>query len=474
MNDTRRSRLDLRRFSPFLLVLALACAPACGQPPPAPEAVEADMLFVDVDVLPMDRERVLEAQTVAVRDGRIVALGASGEVAVAGEPREIDGTGRYLMPGLGEMHGHLPSPETGAELTETFLFLYVANGLTTVRGMQGHPSQLELRERIESGELLGPRLILGSPALSDESVTEPERARELVREYYEDGYDLLKIHEGLGPEVYQAIADTAGELGLPFGGHVPDPVGLLAALEAGQVTIDHLDGFVEALAPPEALEGMPRLFGVPRLAGRLDESRIPELVEALNEARGWVVPTMVFWETGVLATRPADEVVAERPEVRYLPPRFAEEWAEAVRSGFQEGDVEASRRVAQVRRDILRSIHESGGRILLGTDSPQVFNVPGFSIHREMEMWVREVGMSPWEVLETGTRHVAEYLGAAEDSGTIAVGQRADLVLLESNPLDEIGNFADRAGVMVAGRWLSESEIQQRLEEIAGRHDEER
>ncbi|HXV61261.1 MAG TPA: amidohydrolase family protein [Vicinamibacteria bacterium] len=453
----------------FLLAWLLVCLSACAEVE-APSVVDdaRATAFVDVNVVPMDSERVLEGQTVIVRDGRIDALGASGEIGVPAGAERIEGSGRYLMPGLAEMHGHLPSPNMPQQVTEDVLFLYVANGVTTVRGMQGNPSQLELRERIEAGELIGPMLVLGSPSMAGDRVETVEDARRLVKEYEEAGFDLLKVHEGLSAEVYAAIAETAGELNIPFGGHVTDHVGLLEALEAGQTTIDHLDNFIQALVPEERMpDEPPGLRGVGKVLDLVDESRMDRVVQATRDADGSVVPTMVLWESGIFATRPSAELLEERSEVRYLPPDMVARWVEAVDESMAGEDLETHRRIAELRRRILLALHRGGVRILLGTDSPQIFSVPGFSIHREMALYV-DVGMTPYEVLRSGTRVVGEYLG--RDIGSVEVGKRADLILLEANPLEDVANVAKRAGVMVAGRYLPEPEIEERLAAIASRH----
>ncbi len=170
---------------------------------------QAPVVFENVTVVPMDRDRVIERQTVVVRDGRIAEIGPAGKVRAPAGATRIEGRGKYLMPGLAEMHGHLPGPQTPPEVTENILFLYVANGVTTVRGMQGHPSQLELRRRVAEGSLLGPALYLAGPALSGQSAPSVEAAQRMVREQKAAGYDLLKIQEGLSREVYDAIVAAA-------------------------------------------------------------------------------------------------------------------------------------------------------------------------------------------------------------------------------------------------------------------------
>jgi len=457
----RRSLLSTVALSAFL-----ACAHVEA---PSTEEVGPDVVaLVDVHVVPMDNERVLEGQTVLVEDGTIAAVGPTGEIDLPAGATRIEGNGRYLIPGLAEMHGHLPSPEMPAQVTEDVLFLYVANGVTTVRGMQGNPNQLELRARINRGELIGPRLVVGSPAMEGENVETVEEAERLVREYSAAGFDLLKVHEGLTHEVYDAIAATANEVGISFGGHVSDHVGLLDALEAGQQTIDHLDNYVEALIPENQMPAdPPGLRGIDGFVDRVDESRLERVVQATLDADASVVPTMVFWESGVFPLRPSAGVVAERAELQYLPAEIVEPWIEAVDAILAEKDPEAVRQLTALRRRILVALHRGGVRILLGTDSPQVFNVPGFSIHREMALYV-DAGMTPYEVLSSGTRVVGEFLDG--NSGTIEEGKRADLILVDGNPLEDIGRVAHSAGVMVRGQWIPEEEIQTRLTEIASRY----
>ncbi len=425
--------------------------------------------FVNVHVIPIEREGVLERQTVVIRDGRIVALGPANQVRVPAGAVRIDGRGRYLMPGLAEMHAHLPNPNApGAspELTETVLFLYVANGVTVARGMQGHESQLELRDRIARGELLGPRLWVGSPALSGNTAPTADSARRLVEQRTAARYDHLKIHEGLSREVYDTIVAVARRAGIRFAGHVPDPVGLARALEAGQSTIDHLDNYILALeADDSPIKNASPQIRAQRLIYHVDEAKLPALVAATRAAGTWMVPTLALWET--FSGPESLESLRARPELRYVPAQWRDAWAQAVATMRQNNpDVEAGTRIVELRRRILKALNDAGVGILLGTDSPQLFSVPGFSTYRELAS-MRAAGLTPQQILRAGTRDVARYFGAADDFGTVAVGRRADLLLLEGNPLDDLGNVARRAGVMVNGRWLPESEIQARLARIA-------
>lgn len=449
----------------WLLLVFLGCGEVQAPSPAGESAVAA---FVDVYVVSMDRERVMERQTVLVEGGRIADIGPMDAVELPEGALRIEGAGKYLMPGLAEMHGHLPSPDMPEELTENVLFLYLANGVTTVRGMQGNPSQIVLRDRIESGEVAGPRLVLGSPSLTGSRVSTVEDAVRLVREYKAEGFDLLKVHEDLSPEVYDAIARTAEEVGIPFAGHVTDHVGLFHALASGQTTIDHLDNYVEALVPESDTPGSaPGLRGAHELLDRVDESRMIDVVRATLEADASVVPTMVLWESGIYATRSSSHLLEERTEVRYMPKDMVARWIEAVDERVSSSDVEKLRRLAELRRRILAALHRGGVRILLGTDSPQIFSVPGFSIHREMALYV-EVGMTPYEVIAAGTSVVGQYLGVPR--GTIEVGRDADLILVEGNPLEDVKDVSRPVAVMIRGKLLTREEIDRKLEAIAARY----
>ena len=245
----------------FAAVLTVVMTVSCGDPLPV---VEGDLAFVGVTVLPMTGPGgpvVLEHQTVVVADRRIVSINPADEVEVGDEVEVIEGAGQYLMPGLVEMHGHLPSPRMLPADARNLLFLYVANGVTTVRGMVGDRSQFTLRDQIARGETMGPRLFLGSTSMHGAWVTTPEQAEQLVREYRQTGYDLVKVHEDLTLDVFDALAATANEVAIPFGGHVSDRVGLRHALAAGQVSIDHLDNYIQALVPEERQPAAPSGLG---------------------------------------------------------------------------------------------------------------------------------------------------------------------------------------------------------------------
>ncbi len=450
-----------------LILLSVNCLALAQDARPKQQAVA----FVNVNVIPMDRERVLENQTVIVREGRISEIGGATKIKVPADALRVDGRGKYLMPGLAEMHGHLPHPNMSEQTANSILFLFVANGVTTVRGMFGFDNHTALREKVAAGSLLGPRIYAASPALSGQSVHSPQEAEQLVRKYKQDGFDLLKVHEGLSLEAYNQIVTTANQVGIPFGGHIADKVGLLHALKSKQLTVEHLDGYLEALeADDSPIRNADPQTRAQKLPFHLDERKIPALAQSTREAGVWNVPTMALWQTFI--SDESAESLRGRPELKYLPPQMINQWVTQRTNQLKNpNDPAAGKRVLEIRNRMLKALQDSGAKIMLGSDAPQLFSVPGFSLHREMQAMVK-AGLTPYQVLETGTRNPAIYLKAAAEFGTIEVGKRADLILLNDNPLKDVANVANRAGVMVRGQWLAESELRKKLDEVAAMYAE--
>ena len=413
-------------------------------------AAAAATAIVNVNVVPMSSETVIASQTVIIEDGIIVSIGDVGSIAVPESATIVDGTDRFLLPGLTEMHAHVTG--TGERELERLFGLFLANGVTTIRGMLGQPSHLALRDDIAAGRILGPRLITSGPSLNGNTVSGAEDGARQVREQHARGYDFVKIHPGLDAKEFEAIAGAANALGMPFAGHVPVSVGLDGALASGMATIDHLDGYMAALQPAnvDRTGGYGGFFDV-LLADQAIESRIDELVAATVAAGVANVPTESLVEQ-LINDVPASHL-ANRPESRFVGADTLRQWQQRKQQtqsdrGFSAG---VAARAISLRRTLIRKLHASGATLLLGSDAPQVFNVPGFSLHHELALMVAS-GLSPYEALRIGTVAPARFLGV--DGGTVEVGQRADLVLLDGNPLDSIDNSRRVHGVVVNGRWL--------------------
>ncbi|MDH3615801.1 MAG: amidohydrolase family protein [Gammaproteobacteria bacterium] len=425
------------------------------------EASLADTtVFVNVNVVPMTSRNLLTAQSVLVEDGVITAVDNVDTLRIPEGAKIVDGTDRYLMPGLGEMHAHVPAANS-RNLDRDFS-LFVANGITTVRGMLGQPSHIALRQQLLDGEIFGPRLITSGPSLNGRSVNGAPDARRQVREQAAAGYDFIKVHPGLSADEFTALAETANELGIPFAGHVPDVVGVRAALRLNMATIDHLDGYLVSLLPPHSYEsgGYGGFFDV-MLAAELDPQQIGAIAADTAASGTWNVPTQILIEQRVSAT-PVSEV-QNRPEMKYMPAATIERWVASKQAllGERGFDREVANLAIELRRQLIRALHEAGARLLLGSDAPQVFNVPGYSAHRELEVLVAS-GLTPFEALQTGTTAVAEFLGI--NTGTVQVGKDADLLLLDANPLDDIENSRRIHGVMLRGAWLPAKALENRLE----------
>ena len=269
------------RHPASLLAAVVAAATLLNTAPSnQPAAQRASTAFIGVSVLPMDKEAVLADQTVVVTDGKIASIAPAAKGQVPSGAVKVDGTGKYLVPGLGELHAHIPGGKAPDGDIERTLFLYVANGVTTIRGMLGDPRHLVYRERVAKGDVLGPRIYTAGPSFNNTTATTPDGAAAMVLDQQKAGYDLLKIHPGVPRNAFDAMAAKADELKMPFAGHVPEAVGLMRALEARYRSIDHLDGYVEALVPDASGS---QTFGV-NLVARADESRIPALVKATRAA----------------------------------------------------------------------------------------------------------------------------------------------------------------------------------------------
>lgn len=430
----------------LLLMLLAAAGTAAGE-------VTA---FVNVNVVPMSGETVIAQQTVIVSDGMIGTIGMVDHVPVPEGARIVDGTDRFLIPGLAEMHAHVPPAES--EELERDLALFVANGVTIVRGMLGHPSHLQLRDELLRGDRFGPRLITSGPSLNGRSVSGAADGARQVREQHAAGYDFIKLHPGLDDEEFAAIAAAANELGIQFAGHVPAAVGLDEALRSGMASIDHLDGFMAALMPRnfDVSGGYGGLFDV-LLAGDVNTDGIESLARAAAVAGTWIVPTETLVEQ-LIGEVSADQL-RSRSEMQYMPAATVERWVDAKQRQQRERGFspEIAAHAIRIRRALILALHEAGAGLLLGSDAPQVFNVPGFSLHRELELMV-ESGLTPFEALQAGTVNVARFLGLK--TGVIETGYEADLVMLDSNPLEDISSTRRVHGVMVRGAWYPRREIE--------------
>jgi len=436
--------------------------------------------FINVNVVPLDREGVLQNQTVLVKDGWITEIGKT--VKIPPDAEIIDGTGKYLIPGLTDMHVHLlsDSEEYPDSIAEDELKIMVANGVTTIRFMIGTPEQLEMRRKSAKGEIISPTIFAAGPHLTGKAqgndfvVHTEAAAREAVRESKAAGYDFIKVTTFLEANIYEAAVDEASKLHIPVVGHADSRyVGVERAFRAKQ-QIEHLDGYMEALLKPDApMQGSVSDIYIYkpenwRSIDYIDRNKIPEVARLTVEANPFVVPTQHFMKNTFGLPR-TEESIRNQPDFKFYPRPVQDFYIGYMKkTRLNEVPLEKRAEWVELRNMLIRAIYDEGGKIMAGSDTPEFLWLYGYSLHRELRA-LREAGLSNYAVLEAATKNPALFLGTIASSGTIEKGKRADLVLLNSNPLEDIGNTIDRHGVMLGGKYYPQSLLNQWLEEIAPR-----
>jgi imidazolonepropionase-like amidohydrolase len=415
-------------------------------------SLNVPVAFVDVTVMPMDLEHVAPHRTVLVENGRIVAIGPMDAVMTPPETVTIEGNGRFLMPGLADMHVHIQD--------ESMLPMFLVNGITTVRNMWGRPAHLELRDRINQGAVLGPSIITAGPICDGSPpdwpgsavVTSATDAARTVADQQRAGYDFVKVYNNLSRVAYDGLIDAAAQRRIPVAGHVPQAVGLQRVLEAGQSSIEHLQGYCSPLG---------------RVAPIVEALGLLGVAQATRAAGTWSCVTLVLRERMVSVAQ-AQQLLA-RPEMRYVSAATRAFWEartdDAIRNAAP-ADWERVRQGNALRKALTQALRDAGAGLLLGTDTPNRLVTPGFALHEELAHLV-DAGLTPYEALRTGTHDAATFLGAADEWGTVQAGRRADLLLLDGNPLENVAHVAHPAGVMARGRWLSREQLDLMLEDLA-------
>ena len=461
------------KLAALSLSTALAFAPAAhAQTQPPARAVA----FVRANVIPMDTERVLRDQTVIVANGRITEIGPSAAVKVPEGVLRIDAAGKYLLPALADMHVHLlndawkmmlkPDALAASKVLpdEQFLFPYLANGVTMVQVLSATPEDLAVRKRIERGEMLGPRMILAPmidgpkkawPPPISTWVGDAAEARAAVVQAKRAGYDKIKAYSFLSRESYDAIVAAAQEQNMDVIGHVPMALSVEYIIDAGQKLIAHSEELGK------------------HAKGDYSPERIEYYADLMVRRGVWMIPTLItshsifqlFDDTAAVLGR-REAMYFRHPLEQgvwsfiagnlYLP--MPEQHRQSIRDGYH-----------RFQQPLTRVFHQKGGKLLAGSDAPLPGLVPGFALQRELGELV-DAGLTPFEALRTSTTAPFEYLGESERAGRVAVGQQSDLLLVAGNPLKDLSALSLVAGVLVRGRWIGKTEIQQRMQELAARN----
>ncbi len=426
-----------------------------------------------VTLIPMTGPGVMEQATVLIQDGRIAAAGPGAGITVPPGTRIIDGRGKFLIPGLADMHAHLFSDSEAPDSVGRYeLGAMIANGITATRLMMGTPAQLELRRDVMAGKVAGPQLWLASPEIAGRAygdfhgfaVPNADSARAAVRRAVAAGWDFLKITLFVGREAYDALTEEAGTLGIPVVGHVDPAVGVPHALARGQ-HIEHLDDYLEQLlsesAPMRASVSDRGVYRADNWSSLnyLDPARIGRIAGLTARSGTYTTPTLTIFRNA-FGVRIADSVLRTWPDWRMYPAATREVYRKALEQYWSRPAADSlRRRWVMTRNQLVRAIADSGGRIMAGSDTPEFLHSYGWTLHRELESLV-QAGLTPWEALRAATRTPAEFLDAAAEWGTIEPGRRADLLLLTADPLADIRNTSRIDAVVLGGRWFGAAERQ--------------
>lgn len=429
-----------------------------ARPEAAPAPPPAAVLFEGVHVVSMERDGIDRDRSVLVRDGRIDAIAARDRLTVPAGATRIDARGKYLIPGLYDMHAHLV-PGTGNDMdpVQRQLTVYVALGVTTVRALSAPPTAFDVRRRANTGELLAPSLFVTGESINGQSAPTVDAVNALVDKLAGQGADVLKTH-GMwsSREPYAALVAAAKRHRLPLAGHVTPEFGLAGAVSAGQ-QIEHLDGMIAATVPDGTPLPPGQLIFDEAALSMVDSAKVDSVARVMAQRGIHHGPTLALFN--VLSGQETANALRQRPDTMFTPTQALAQWRLQIENLSQQPVSPATKARFRAVRDLMvRRLQAHGVPLLAGSDSPQFFMVPGFGLHRELEALV-QAGLSPYEALTAATRTPAAYLGRGAQSGTITVGKQADLVLLDADPLGDIRHTRRIQGVMLRGRWLDRTQL---------------
>ncbi len=412
--------------------------------------------FVHVNVIPMDRDRVLEDQTVIVEEDRITALGPSKAIKVPTRARRVDAKGEYLIPGLTDAHVHLQSP---IEFS-----LYLANGVTTVFNLDGRPAHLLWRKQVARGEVLGPTIFSTGPIFHQKRTSQEDV--KLVDEQAAAGYDAIKIYNEVSKQEYPALIGEARGMNLLLMGHVARGSGLAMTLQSGQ-SIAHLEEIVYTAFNPSNDDDFDHIV--------FDDSKIPAVVQEIKASGVFLTATLNNFS--LIVQQATDlETFLKNPELQYVAPWTLLNFQPATnryKNRFGPEKYQVLHNLLSLQRQLLKALVDAGVPLMAGTDATEIGPVAGFGLHHELQEFVRD-GLTPYQALETATTNPARYLRQSAESGSIAVGKRADMLLLAGNPLDDISYTQKIVGIVVRGHWLDKTKLSQMLQAVPAQYSRER
>jgi imidazolonepropionase-like amidohydrolase len=455
----------MKRALLCVLLIAAACL--------AQSTTSSTLIIHDVTVIDARGAPAKPHQTVIMRDGKIEAINSSGGALGEKLPgTHVDGTGKYLIPGLWDMHVHMVFGDWFSRGKEVTLPLFIANGITGVRDMGGELEVLQKwRKKIAAGTLIGPRIVMSGPMLdgpkprfpSSIAIKTPEDGHRAVDDLKRRGADFIKLQSLIPRDAVFAIADEAKKQGISFVGHVPDAVRASEASNVGQRSFEHLIGIFEGSSPLED-EFINGAKTEKQFLSTYDPKRAEALFSLLAKNQTWQCPTLV-WERGGNLIDQTD--FAHDIRAKYVPAYWKDvtwkRFTDEVEHDFNTDDLATRKAFVEKELEVVNAMHRAGIPFLAGTDTPPgVYIFPGFSLYEELQRFVA-AGFTPMEALQTATLNPAKFLGLEDRLGTIEKGKLADVVLLNANPLEDIRNTEKIEAVIVNGRYLSRTELNRML-----------
>ena len=432
-------KIQLRRTLALLLITLL---PMLAVAQTKQVARSQPLVLTHANVIDMTSAKPKLDMTLIIVGSRIAAVGKTGKVRVPKDAQVINATGKYLIPGLWDMHVHLGDEDFDKNF---YLRLFIANGITGIRIMEGAPEYHLWRKEAESGTLLAPRTIIASQMIGfgDLSNISEAQAREEVRKAKRAGADFIKVHDNLYRASYFALIDEAKLLGLPVEGHTPISITAEEASQAGQKSIEHLTGMASAEADSAIAE---KWFAV------------------FKKNQTWQCPTLIMRHNYALLN---DSSFAGDPRLKYVKPSWKARWIRMTKEAERWPQGEAAKRQETIRKEdaLVGKMQKAGVGILAGTDDANPYVFPGFSLHDELILLVK-AGLTPMEALQTATYNPAKFLGLLSSLGTVEKGKYADLVLLDANPLEDISNTKKIAAVIINGRYLQRESLDKILADV--------
>jgi Amidohydrolase family len=460
----------------LLVVLCMVCFVPIVSSAQSKQFASKPLEITDVTVIDTTGAPAKTGQTIAVEGNRISQVGDAKKVHAPKGAQVVNARGLYVIPGLWDMHVHV------WETDRTFP-LFIANGVLGLRNMGGHLDELKRwRAQVVNGELLGPHMVISgplvdglNPAHPDHAVVvhDPAEARAIVDSLKQSGVDFIKVFDSLTLDEYYAIAEESKKVGLPFAGHLPRGVWASDASTAGQLSIEHLRGSLEESsknfnqivhlndsAPPSPAEKAARSLALLKLeVDSFDPERLKNLAVLFVKNGTWQVPTLVASRVVPFLN---DEATVNDPRLAYIGRKERKEWTELRDHFIADNPPEfwtLHRAAYQEELAITREYHRDSVSILGGTDAGgPPFVIPGFDLHTELAALV-DAGFTPLQALQSVTLDAAQFLGRADEFGTIANGKAADLVLLDANPLDDIHNTQKIRAVVVQGQYLDRAAL---------------